>query len=178
MQNLMSRMRQQPAGAGSQQQSAQGQNARQGQKAGSKQGGSQGRQQGAGQESAQDGQGQESQTAQNASGRGQSNGGEEQSTRQPGSGIGRQDGDKDVKLAEQLAAMGKISEIIGKRSQNVSGEVTVEVQSNSQQLQTPYSRRSGTHGEAAAEIGRDEVPMALQAYVQQYFEQVRKQPGK
>ena len=102
----------------------------------------------------------------------------QQSTRQPGSGIGRQDGDKDVKLAEQLAAMGKLSEIIGKRSANVSGEVTVEVQSNSQQLQTPYSRRSGTRGEAATEIGRDEVPTALQAYVQQYFEQVRKQPAK
>ncbi len=179
MQNLLSRMRQAPAGAsGAHQQSAQGQNARQGQKSGTKQGGSQGQQKGTGQESAQGGQdGQDAQMAQNGGGRGKSDGAQNQS-KQPGSGIGRQDGDKDVKLAEQLKAMGKISEIIGKRSMNISGEVTMEVQSNNQQLATPYSRRSATHGEAAADIGRDEVPMALQSYVQQYFEQVRKQPGK
>lgn len=174
MQNLLSRMRQQPAGAAGQQQTAQGKNGRQGQK-GANQNGGQGSQQGAGQETSQEGEsGEDSQMAQNASGRGKSEGADEQSSRQPGSGIGKQDGDKDVKLAEQLAAMGKISEIIGKRSANVSGEVTMEVQSNNQQLQTPYSRRSATHGEAAADIGRDEVPMALQSYVQQYFEQVRK----
>ena len=34
------------------------------------------------------------------------------------------------------------------------------------------------HGENGAEINRDEVPMALQGYVQQYFEQVRKQQKK
>ena len=53
--------------------------------------------------------------------------GQQPASKQPGSGIGRQDGSKDVKLAEQLAAMGKISEIIGKRSANVTGELTVEV---------------------------------------------------
>jgi hypothetical protein len=73
--------------------------------------------------------------------------------------------------------MGKISEIIGKRSANVSGEVTVEVQNGSQQLATPYANRSAAHGETSAEISRDEVPVALQTYVQQYFEQVRRQTG-
>ena len=98
----------------------------------------------------------------------------EQASKQPGSGIGSQDGDKNVRQAEQLAAMGKISEIIGKRSANVTGEATVEVQSTSQQLRTPYARRGAEHSQGGAEIGRDEIPVALQSYVERYFEQVRK----
>jgi hypothetical protein len=98
----------------------------------------------------------------------------EQASKQPGSGIGSQDGDKNIRQAEQLAAMGKISEIIGKRSANVTGEATVEVQSTSQQLRTPYARRGAEHSQGGAEIGRDEIPVALQSYVERYFEQVRK----
>lgn len=93
------------------------------------------------------------------------------------SGIGKQDGDKSAREAEQLAAMGKISEIIGKRAANVSGEVMVEVASGKQQLKTQYSQRKASHGEAGGEINRDEVPLAYQQYVQQYFEEVRKLPA-
>jgi hypothetical protein len=78
------------------------------------------------------------------------------------------------KLAAQLAAMGKISEIIGKRSADVTGEVTVEVQNGNQQLRTPYAQRAVHHAQAGGEISRDEVPVALQDYVQQYFEELRK----
>ena len=99
----------------------------------------------------------------------------QQASKQPGSGIGSQDGDKSIKQAEQLAAMGKISEIIGKRSANLTGEATVEVQSTSQQLRTPYAQRGAQHAQGGAEIDRDEIPVALQAYVEKYFEQVRKQ---
>ncbi len=94
------------------------------------------------------------------------------------SGIGRQDGDKTAREAEQLAAMGKISEIIGKRAANVTGEVMVEVASGKQQLKTQYSQRKATHAEAGGEINRDEVPLAYQQYVQQYFEEIRKLPVK
>ena len=73
--------------------------------------------------------------------------------------------------------MGKISEIIGKRSANVTGEVTIEVNSSKQQLRTPYSDSTAAHGESGGEINRDEVPVAFQQYVQQYFEQVRRQPA-
>ena len=92
------------------------------------------------------------------------------------SGIGRQDGDKTAREAAQLEAMGKISEIIGKRAANVTGEVMVEVGSGKQQLKTQYSDRSATHAEAGGEINRDEVPLAYQQYVQQYFEEIRKLP--
>jgi hypothetical protein len=94
--------------------------------------------------------------------------------------VGSQDGAKDLKAAEQLKAMGKLSEIIGKRSATVTGETTIEVQSGDQQLRTAYSNKTAAHGEADSDVSRDEIPVALQPYVQQYFEQVRKssQPAK
>ena len=73
--------------------------------------------------------------------------------------------------------MGKLSEIIGKRAANISGEVMVEVSSGKQQLKTQYSQQNATHVEAGSEINRDEVPLAYQQYVQQYFAQVRKLPA-
>ncbi len=91
-------------------------------------------------------------------------------------GMGKQDGNKDVKMAEQLAAMGKISEIIGKRNQSLTGEMMVEVASGKQSLKTEYTHRNAAHSEAGGEIHRDEVPIVLQQYVQQYFEEVRKRP--
>jgi len=90
------------------------------------------------------------------------------------SGIGKEDGSKDIRAAEQLAAMGRISELIGRRSQTLTGEVMVEVTSGKQQLRTPYSRQAASHAEAGGEIHRDEIPLAYQSYVQRYFEEVRK----
>jgi hypothetical protein len=93
------------------------------------------------------------------------------------SGIGKQDGDKAAREAAELAALGKLSEIIGKRAANITGEVMVEVSSGKQQLKTQYSDRNGSHAEAGGEINRDEVPLAYQQYVQQYFAQMRKLPA-
>jgi hypothetical protein len=93
------------------------------------------------------------------------------------SGIGKQDGDKTAREAAELAAMGKISEIIGKRAANMSGEVMVEVSSGKQQLKTQYTQRTAAHTEAGSEINRDEIPLAYQQYVQQYFEEIRKLPA-
>jgi hypothetical protein len=117
--------------------------------------------------------GEEARDSPDAQGKGTGQSDTQQASKQPGSGIGSQDGDKSIRQAEQLAAMGKISEIIGKRSANLTGEATVEVQSTSQQLRTPYARRGGQHSQGGAAIGRDEVPAALQTYVERYFEQVR-----
>ena len=90
------------------------------------------------------------------------------------SGIGSADGDKAAKEAEQLRAMGKISEILGKRSQNVTGEVMVEVGQSKQQLKTPWAQKQAQHAEAGSEVQRDEVPLMYQQFVQQYFEEIRK----
>jgi hypothetical protein len=91
------------------------------------------------------------------------------------SGIGRQDGEKSLKEADQLRAMGKLDEIIGKRSASLTGDMTIESRSNHQTLQTQYSGRVGSHSDLGGEIDRDEVPVALQQYVREYMEQVRKQ---
>jgi hypothetical protein len=94
------------------------------------------------------------------------------------SGIGASDGDKKAREAEQEQVMGKISEILGKRSAGVSGEVMVEVGSSRQQLKTPWAPTEATHAEAGGEIHRDEVPLIYQQFVEQYFEQIRKPAAK
>ena len=120
---------------------------------------------------------QQSQNGSQQSAQGNSDARSSDHTQDGKSGIGKQDGDKALRDAEQLAAMGKISEILGKRSANVTGEVMVEVSSGKQQLRTQYTGRNAQHAEAGGEINRDEVPLAYQQYVQQYFEEIRKQPA-
>ena len=180
--NLLSKARSQPENAGGQKPgAAQGKQQAQSQKPSGNEKGAPGQgQQAGGKESAdaQDGQqAGDSENDQNAPGKGGGKSADQQTASQPGSGIGKQDGSKDLKAAEQLAAIGKLSEIIGKRSANVSGEITVEVESGPQQLHTAYSQRSAKHGESTGEVSRDEVPVALQSYVQQYFEEIRKTPA-
>ena len=180
-QNLFSKVKPQQGNQGSQQQANADQSQKQ-QGNGKQNGGKQqqsaknGQQQGDQQGDAQEGQaGDESKNSQDQQGKGAGKSDTHQASKQPGSGIGSQDGDKSIKQAQQLEAMGKISEILGKRSANISGESTVEVQSTSQQLKTQYVQRGAQHTQAGAEINRDEVPVALQPFVEQYFEQVRKQ---
>jgi hypothetical protein len=96
---------------------------------------------------------------------------------QGGSGIGSQDGSKEIREAAQLKAMGKISEIIGQRAATVSGETTVEVQSGNQKLHTDYSNTKAAHAETDGDVTRDEIPVGVQSYVQQYFAEVRKSDG-
>ncbi len=180
MQSLLSRMKTQPKPENNQQSaSSQGRSEMgepkqmQGQKgsqsAGKQLGGKpngepQGEQQGEGKEQAQGGPGK------------QGNSESQEASQQGRSGIGKEDGSKDIKEAEQLAAMGKISEIIGRRSQNLTGEAMVEVASGRQQLKTAYSQQNANHAEAGGAISRDEIPLAYQRYVQQYFEEIRKAP--
>jgi hypothetical protein len=177
MQNLMASLRPQNGGQNPQPQPGQNGAQKSQQEKGEK--GSAGQAQKKGSEQSadtQDGQSSDdSDSGKSAEGKSNGKSSDQQASHNPGSGIGRQDGAKDARLAEQLAAMGKISEIIGKRSANVTGEVTVEVNSSKQQLRTQYSDSKATHKEAGSEINRDEVPAAFQQYVQQYFEQVRKQ---
>jgi len=178
-QNLLSRVKPQPGQAGSQQQLAPDQKGNQGkgQQNGSRQqAGKDGQSPNGQQGDAQEGEaGEQAQNSQDPMGTGTGKSDSRQPSKQPGSGIGSQDGDKSIKEAEQLAAMGKITEILGKRSAAITGEATVEVQSTSQQLRTPYAQRSAEHTQGGAEIRRDEIPVALQSYVERYFDEVRKQ---
>jgi hypothetical protein len=94
------------------------------------------------------------------------------------SGIGSQDGDKSTKDAEQLKAMGKLAEIIGKRSESATGDVMVENPSGKQQLQTNYSQRLGHHSDLGGEINRDEIPVMYQQYIREYMSEVRQQASR
>ncbi len=91
------------------------------------------------------------------------------------SGAGRQDGQKRLSEAEQLKAMGRLAEIIGKRSASVTGEMTVEKSSKQQQLQTQYSQKMGHHADRGGEINRDEIPFEYRNYIREYMTQIHKQ---
>lgn len=96
------------------------------------------------------------------------------SEERPGSGAGREDGDKEIKTAEQLQAMGKISVILGKRSKELSGSAYAEVSSGPQQLATSYEARKADHSDVRAKVDRDEIPLEFQDYVAEYFREIRK----
>ena len=106
-----------------------------------------------------------------------SNSAQNQKSQEPQNGIGSQEGDKATKQAEALKAMGKITELLGKRAENVKGAVMVEVGSTKQELKTPVGQGQSTHAEAGSEIHRDEVPPIYEQFVQQYYEKVRKSPS-
>ncbi|HYP15461.1 MAG TPA: hypothetical protein VEQ63_16145, partial [Bryobacteraceae bacterium] len=98
--------------------------------------------------------------------------GEKQGSQDAKSGMGKQDGEKAIREAEQLAAMGKISEIFGKRASQITGEVTIEVPGGKQQLRTNYSQQQSRSTGYAAEVNRDEIPLMYQSYIQRYFEEL------
>jgi hypothetical protein len=120
--------------------------------------------------------GEASGNAQKGNSPGQTSGNGDQQQEGP-SVAGSEDGQKAIKAAAQMKAMGKISELIGKRSEQVTGESMIDVQSGNQKLQTAYKDKIATHGEGAGEVSRDEIPLSVQAYVQEYFQQVRKPEG-
>lgn len=181
--NLLAKMKpQSKPGAGRPNDSSQSQSARSSQQQGQKQEGgskSPGQEQADASANSQS-QGEQQQGGTQQAAQGKSDG---RSNNQPNSpdgksGVGKQDGDKAAREAAELAAMGKLSEIIGKRAANISGEMMVEVSSGKQQLKTQYSDHNGAHTDAGGEINRDEVPLAYQEYVQQYFAQMRKVPAE
>jgi hypothetical protein len=120
----------------------------------------------------------QSDSQQSSDGESQGNSNDAKNSQEPQRGIGTEDGDKSARDAAAIKAMGKISELLGKRAQNVSGAVMVEVGSTKQQLKTAVEQRQASHAEAGSEIHRDEVPVIYEQFVQQYFEQIRKLPAK
>ena len=181
MNNMLNKMKMQQPGNKQQQQqqsaSKEGSQSQQGQK-GDQQGQQKDQQ---GQQSAGDAKdqkadakdGQQGQKSENAQGKSSDQKGQQQSADNK-SGMGKQDGSKDLLDAQNQQAMGKISEIFGKRQQNLSGEIMIEVSSGKQQLKTAYTGKTASHKESGGEINRDEVPLIYQQYVEKYFDQIRK----
>ena len=115
------------------------------------------------------------QTTERSAGKSQNSEGGDRKNSDRQSGAGRQDGDKAIKEAEQQQAMGKLAEIIGKRSASLTGDMTVETRGGNQQLKTEYSQRVGQHSDLGGEINRNEIPLMYQQYIREYMEAVRKQ---
>jgi hypothetical protein len=88
--------------------------------------------------------------------------------------MGDKTGEKTIKDAALLEAMGKITELLGKRQQTLTGEVMVEVGSTKQQLKTPFQQQQAPHQDSGSELHRDEVPLLYQQFVEQYFEEIRR----
>ena len=72
--------------------------------------------------------------------------------------------------------MGKLNAIFGKRSRDLTGQVTAVAPPGPQQLRTSYAQRSAVHNAVEAKVERDEVSLVFQDYVRRYFELVGKSP--
>lgn len=92
------------------------------------------------------------------------------------SGAGRNDGQKDIRGAQELKAIGKLTELIGKRSAAITGEMTIAKPSRNPQLATPYSERMGDHEDRGEEIDTDEIPPEYRDFVRAYMEAVHQHP--
>ena len=89
---------------------------------------------------------------------------------QSGAGAGSEDGAKEA-LEEyaQMQAMGQLSELYQKRAEEISGEVMIETEQAQQTARTPYADRRSGHEDRGGEVSRDEIPLAYQSYIQNYF---------
>jgi hypothetical protein len=93
------------------------------------------------------------------------------------SGAGSQEGNKALAQAEEQQAVGKLSELIGKRSLQVKGEISVEVEAaDNRRLSTPLLDRNARHADRGGVLSRDEVPLRLQPFIRRYYEKLRSQP--
>jgi hypothetical protein len=182
MNNMLSRMQQKPTGAGKQQQAQAGSPSN----AGEPQEGQGEGQTGAGQaqpggQQASEGEGadadQQSAGA-GAAAKAGAKGAEGGQKGSSGDGAGQQEGDKNILDAQQQEALGKLTELYGRRAQNVSGEVTVEAQPGKQTLRTPLSAKQGAHRDSGGQVSRDEIPLAYQAYIKEYFSKIRQTEKK
>jgi hypothetical protein len=89
---------------------------------------------------------------------------------QSGAGAGSEDGAKEA-LEEyaQMQAMGQLSDLYQKRAEEISGEVMIETEQAQQTARTPYADRQSGHQDRGGEVSRDEIPLAYQSYIKNYF---------
>jgi hypothetical protein len=93
---------------------------------------------------------------------------------QPSSSAGSNDGSKDA--AEQAAieeALGRLEELYSQRAEEMRGEVMIETETARQSARTPYQPQQSGHQDLGGTVGRDAIPLAYQAYIKSYFENLR-----
>lgn len=122
-----------------------------------------------GSENAQEGLG-----GQQAQDMGKQNAGAQESAADAPSSAGAEDGAKELAAARQMEAMGQIAEILGQRTEQVKGEMKMEVEAQKEQsLTTALRTVRATHQDSGGEMSRDEVPLRLQNYVKEYLKAAR-----
>lgn len=105
---------------------------------------------------------------------GQQNAGSKETASDSPASAGAEDGAKELAAAKQLEALGQIAEILGQRSEQVKGEMKVEVEAQKEQSLTTALRNVRTaHRDTGGELSRDEVPLRLQNYVKEYMKAAR-----
>ena len=105
--------------------------------------------------------------------------GGEDSNEQPGSGenasaAGSNEGSKELADAERMQVMGELEELFMERAENMTGEVTVETRFAEQSAAVPFNNRTTSHADRGGDVSRDEIPVEYRAYIQNYFEVLRK----
>jgi hypothetical protein len=99
--------------------------------------------------------------------------GQESSADSPSS-AGAEDGAKKLLAERQLEAMGQIAEILGQRTENVKGEMKMEVEAQKEQTLTTQLRNIRVaRKDTGGEMSRDAVPLRLQNYVKEYLKAAR-----
>ena len=98
------------------------------------------------------------------------------SRRGANSGAGRQEGAKALREQEAQEAIGKLVELIGRRSENVKAEAIIEVSSGIQDLKTPYGTPPGVKSSAGSLLHREVIPPLYRDYVKAYFEMLHQLP--
>lgn len=118
------------------------------------------------------GEGEPQQTAQ---GQGSSDTNEAGQQGQAASASGAAEGSKELAeaMAEQQAAMDALEEFYMKRAEEIQGEIMVETTETEQTAQTPYRDVAGRHADRGGAVSRDEIPLAYQRYIENYFRNLR-----
>ncbi|MEZ5367243.1 MAG: hypothetical protein R2748_34120 [Bryobacterales bacterium] len=118
------------------------------------------------------GEGEPQQTAQ---GQGSSDTNEAGNQGEAASASGAAEGSKELAdaLAEQKAAMDALEEFYMKRAEEIQGEIMVETTETEQTAETPYRNVAGRHADRGGAVSRDEIPLAYQRYIENYFRNLR-----
>ena len=118
------------------------------------------------------GEGEPQQTAQ---GQGSSDTNEAGNQGEAASASGSAEGSKELAehAAEQQAAMDALEEFYLKRADEIQGEIMVETTETEQTAQTPYRDVAGRHADRGGDVSRDEIPLAYQRYIENYFRNLR-----
>lgn len=116
---------------------------------------------------------------QTAQGQGQSDSEQGGQQGESASASGSAEGSKEIEEALQReAAMDALEEFFQERAEEVAGEITVETAEADQTVVTPFVDTAGRRSDQGGAVTRDEIPLAYQRFIENYFRNLREQQPK